>query len=107
MLPADLFIKIGAESGINEFQIQKKIDNLKKKQEQLKAQIQNLEAAEKTQEKKRDTRRKILVGAYYFDNAIKDDNFNEIARLMDGCLTRQSDRELFDLSALESESINR
>lgn len=85
----------------------KKLDVLKKKQAQLKAQIQNLEAAEKSREKKRDTRRKILVGAYYIDNAIKDDNFNDIARLMDSYLTRQSDRELFDLSALESESINR
>lgn len=77
----------------------KKLENLKKKQDQLKAQIQSLEAAEKSREKKRDTRRKILIGAYYLDKAIKEDRFNEVAQLMDGYLTRQSDRELFDLLA--------
>ena len=84
----------------------KKLDGLKKKQEQLKAQIQNLEAAEKSREKKRDTRRKILVGAYYLDKAITDDRFDEITRLMDGYLTRQSDRELFDLPQLENKTVS-
>ena len=83
----------------------KKLDALKKKQAQLKAQIQNLEAAEKSREKKRDTRRKILVGAYYLDKAVKDDRFDEITRLMDGYLTRQSDRELFDLPSTLKEDI--
>ena len=84
----------------------KKLDGLKKKQEQLKAQIQNLEAAEKSREKKRDTRRKILVGAYYLDQAITDDRFDEITRLMGSYLTRQSDRELFDLPQLENKTVS-
>ena len=84
----------------------KKLDGLKKKQEQLKAHSQNLEAAEKYREKKRDTRRKILVGAYYLDKAITDDRFDEITRLMDGYLTRQSDRELFDLPQLENKTVS-
>lgn len=84
----------------------KKLDGLKKKQEQLKAQIQNLEAAEKSREKKRDTRRKILVGAYYLDKAITDDRFDEITRLMGSYLTRQSDRELFDLPQLENKTVS-
>ena len=36
-----------------------------KKKAQPNAQLQALEAAEETLEKKRDTRRKILSGAYY------------------------------------------
>ncbi|MCB1826829.1 MAG: mobilization protein [Coxiellaceae bacterium] len=82
----------------------KKLENLKKKQDQLKAQIQAMEAAEKTREKKRDTRRKILIGAYYQDKAIKENRFDEIIKLMDGYLNRNSDRVLFDLPPLEEES---
>ena len=75
----------------------KKLESLKKKQDQLKAQIQALEAAEKTREKKRDTRRKILIGAYYLDKAKSENSFDEIVKLMDDYLTRNSDRILFDL----------
>lgn len=82
----------------------KKLESLKKKQGQLKAQIQALEAAEKTREKKRDTRRKILIGAYYLDQAIKENRFDEIVKLMDGYLNRNSDRVLFDLPQLEEKS---
>ena len=82
----------------------KKLESLKKKQDQLKAQIQALEAAEKTREKKRDTRRKILIGAYYLDKAIKENRFDEIVKLMDGYLNRNSDRMLFDLLPLEEKS---
>ena len=79
----------------------KKLESLKNKQEQLKAQIQALESAEKTREKKRDTRRKILIGAYYQDKAIKENCFDEIVKLRDGYLNRNSDRVLFDLPPLE------
>ena len=82
----------------------KKLERLKKKQDQLKAQIQALESAEKTREKKRDTRRKILIGAYYLDKAIKENRFDEIVKLMDGYLNRNSDRMLFDLPPLEEKS---
>ena len=80
------------------------LDHLKKKHDQLKAQIQALEAAEKTREKKRDTRRKILIGAYYQDKAITENRFDEIVKLMDGYLTRNVDRVLFDLPPLEEKS---
>ncbi|HAU2041529.1 TPA: mobilization protein, partial [Legionella pneumophila] len=48
---------------------QSRLDALKKKQEQLRAQIQKLESLEKSRERKRDTRRKILVGSYFIDKA--------------------------------------
>lgn len=82
----------------------KKIDGLKKKQAQLKAQIQALEAAERSREKKRDTRRKILIGAYYLDQAHQTNRFNEIVDIMDRYLTRESDRALFDLPARKNQA---
>ena len=44
-----------------------KIETLKQKKEQLNARIQKLEALQKSRERKRDTRRKILIGAYFMD----------------------------------------
>lgn len=82
----------------------KKLEALKKKQDQLKAQIQSLEAAEKTRERKRDTRRKILIGAYYLDKAVEENRFDGIINLMSGYLNRDSDRALFDLPPLEKKS---
>src|SRR5690349_11231077 len=71
------------------------LEKLKKKQSQIKAQIQKLEASEKHREKKQDTRRKILIGSYYLDKARKENTAEELYRCMDGYLTRDSDRSLF------------
>ena len=76
-----------------------KLDKLKEQREQINARIQKLEAAEKAREKKRDTRRKILVGAYYLDKAKNEGRFEEVKQAMDEFLTRKSDRVLFDLTA--------
>jgi len=75
-----------------------KLDSLKKKQEQLKAQIQALEASESARERKRETRRKILVGAFYLDKAREENRFEDIVKRMDDYLTREADRILFGLS---------
>ncbi len=80
----------------------KKLETLKKKQQQLNAQIQALEAAEKTRERKRETRRKILIGAYYLDQARADGTWENLVKRMDGYLNRNSDHVLFDLAPLES-----
>ena len=74
---------------------------LKKKQAQLDAQVQALEAAEKTRDRKRETRRKILLGAYYLEQARKDGTFDEVVSKMDGYLKRKSDRALFGLPEKE------
>ena len=78
-----------------------KLESLKKQQEQLKAKIQALEASEFSRERKRETRRKILVGAYYLDKARDDNKFDDLIRLMDAYLNRDSDRVLFDLALSE------
>lgn len=75
----------------------RKIDKLKKKHKQLHARIQKLEATQKTKAKKQDTRRKILVGAYYLDKAKKENRMNEVKEAMREFLTRKSDRLLFEL----------
>ena len=77
-----------------------KIVKLKKQQEVITARIQKMEAMEKHRERKRDTRRKILVGSYYLDKARKGNSIKEIKRIMDKYLKRKSDRVLFDLEPL-------
>jgi len=74
-----------------------RLDKLKQRKAQLEAQIQNLEAAEKARERKRETRRKILVGAYYLEKAKQENRWSEVCQLMDNYLSRPSDRVLFDL----------
>lgn len=74
----------------------KKLEQLEKQMEQLKARM-NLEKNRiKTKERKRDTRRKILVGAYFMEQY--KDRMDELAKLIDPFLTRENDRELFDLN---------
>ncbi|MBU1014777.1 MAG: mobilization protein [Bacteroidetes bacterium] len=63
------------------------------KQEQIKKQIASELAKQKTLEKKNDTRRKILVGAYFLEKTNPDD----IKRYMGAFLTRPADRALFGL----------
>ena len=72
----------------------------KKQREKLDARIQATEARLKNSERKKDTRRKILIGAYYLDLAAKENNMSNIKKIMDEYLKRNSDRELFDLEPL-------
>ena len=77
-----------------------KLEKLLQKEAQLKAQIQQAKAVERTMEKKRDTRRKILIGAAVMARV---DNGEwpkvDLERMMDGFLTRPNERELFNLDA--------
>lgn len=72
-----------------------KIDALKIKRERLQAQIQKLEASEKSRERKQDTRRKILVGSYFLDKAKEDGGIEPLYQLMGDYLKRESDKQLF------------
>ena len=75
----------------------KRIEKLKLRRKQLDARIQKVEASQKVKEKKQDTRRKILVGAYYLNKAKKENRMSEIKQAMEEFLTRKSDRLLFEL----------
>ena len=77
-----------------------KLEKLLQKEAQLKAQIQQAKAVERTMEKKRDTRRKILIGAAVMARV---DNGEwpkaDLEMMMDGFLTRPNERELFNLDS--------
>ena len=79
-----------------------KLQRLLEKEAQLKAQIQQAKAAERTLEKKKDTRRKILIGAAVMAR-VNSGEWPEadLRMMMDGFLTRPNERELFDLDAAE------
>ena len=67
--------------------------------QQLKAKVTKLEAMERNQAKKIDTRRKILAGSYLINQYI--DNTEGLAKLLDSFLVRDNDRELFGLKPLK------
>lgn len=85
---------------------QSRLDALKKKQEQLRSQIQKLESLEKSRERKRDTRRKILVGSYFIDKANQEGTLFDLYQQIDKYIKRNVDRELFHLEPLEEQQIS-
>ncbi len=81
--------------------IEKKIAAQLEKLKQLKAQKQAIEAREKTkqkeQERKDDTRRKILLGSYLIKKMQNEANKEKILAELNEYLTEDRDRKLFDL----------
>ena len=76
----------------------KRLEQLLKKQEELKAQIQKIKATEATQKRKEDTRKKILLGALVMEMMEKGElDRNVIEKRLDGFLSRTGDRQLFNL----------
>ena len=79
-----------------------KLQRLLEKEAQLKAQIQQAKAAERTLERKKDTRRKILIGAAVMARVdVGDWPMADLLSMMDGFLTRPNERALFDLDEAE------
>ena len=70
---------------------------LKEQRAKLEARIQAIEARAKQDERKKDTRRKILVGSYYLEQVIQNNQMDDLKKKLDSFLTRNSDRRLFDL----------
>lgn len=73
------------------------LDKLKTQREKINSRIQAAEARLKTSDRKKETRKKILIGSYYLDQALKENKLNDVKTLMDKYLKRNSDRTLFDL----------
>jgi len=86
--------------------IEKKIEAQLEKLKQLKAQKQAIEAREKTkqkeQERKDDTRRKILLGSYLIKKMQNEANKEKILAELNEYLTENRDRQLFDLPNIEA-----
>ena len=86
--------------------IEKKIDAQLEKLKQLKAQKQAIEARERTkqkeQQRKDDTRRKILLGSYLIKKMQNEANKEKILAELNEYLTENRDRQLFDLPDIEA-----
>ncbi|MEO0707578.1 MAG: hypothetical protein AAF050_18195 [Cyanobacteria bacterium J06649_5] len=84
-----------------------KLEQLLQKESQLKAQIQKAKALERTKEKKKDTRRKILIGSAIMAQ-IEAGEFSEknLITMMDTFLSRPNERDLFGLSTPEPTQSN-
>ncbi len=80
------------------------LEALIKKRAQLDARIQNLKAKEATQQRKDDTRRKILVGSYILDKNHKADTMDKIIQDLDKFLSKPNDRALFGLAPREEKT---
>lgn len=85
--------------------INEQIEDVKKRLKALNAKKQKMQAAErhKTREQKRkeDTRRKILLGAFYLQRMESNEIDKEkILKSLDGFLTENRDRVLFGLPPL-------
>ena len=85
--------------------IEKKIEAQLEKLKQLKAQKQAIEARERTkqkeQQRKDDTRRKILLGSYLIKKMQNEANKGKILAELNEYLTENRDRQLFDLPNIE------
>ena len=85
--------------------IEKKIEAQLEKLKQLKAQKQAIEAREKNknkeQQRKDDTRRKILLGSYLIKKMQNEANKEKILAELNEYLTEDRDRQLFDLPNIE------
>jgi hypothetical protein len=78
-----------------------RIEKLKAQKIKIANLIQTMEAHAKVSERKKDTRRKILLGSYYLNEARQNNQWELVQKIMDGYLKRNNDRKLFDLPELE------
>ena len=78
----------------------KQLDALLEKEKKLKAQIQQAKSLQRTSERKRQTRRQVLIGAAVLAR-VEAGLWprEELLTMMDGFLTRPNERELFELEA--------
>ena len=75
-----------------------RLEQLLKKQEELKAQIRKEKNKLVLAERKKDTRRQILLGALMLDLMKKGElDEKKIRKRLDSFLTKELDRKLFDL----------
>ncbi len=76
-----------------------RLEQLLKKQEELKAQIRKEKNKLSQAEHKQDTRRKILLGALMMEMMKKGElDEKKIMKRLDSFLTKNIDRKLFDLT---------
>lgn len=76
----------------------RRLEDLQRRRDQINAQIQTLKAKEGQVERKRDTRRKVLIGAAVLEKVKKGEwPEDKLRAMMEIYLTKAIDRELFGL----------
>lgn len=77
-----------------------RLQKLKEQQEQLNAKIKRIEQKEKEQQRKVDTRKKILIGAMVLDKMSKSEKVNaKVISELSVYLTSERDKKLFDIDS--------
>ena len=77
-----------------------RIRNLEEQRARINAEIQRVRSRESQEERKRETRRKILAGAMVLDRVARGELAEKLFKAdMDRFLEREQDRALFDLPA--------
>lgn len=81
-----------------------KLEELQKKEAQIKAQIQAIKARDSDEERKRDTRRKILIGGIVLAKVKRGEwGKDKLEALLSNELKAERDRELFGFPPLASD----
>lgn len=78
------------------FKAEGRLKMLQSRKDTIVARMQKLEAAERVAARKRELQKKILVGAYFLEQASKNGTMAELKIAMLGHLKRASDRKLFE-----------
>ena len=73
------------------------LQKLLEQQVKLDAKIKAIKAREAYQDRKNETRRKILAGAYILEKHRKEETMHQLNKELDWFLTRKNDRALFGL----------
>ena len=82
-----------------------RIRQLEEQRARINAEIQRVRSRESQEERKRDTRRKILAGAMVLDRVARGDLSEQLFKAdMDRFLEREQDRALFDLPRKTAET---
>ena len=81
-----------------------KIEKIEEQMKKLKQRLASEKAKIRNEQKKEDTRRKILVGAYFMEKY--QDNMDELTKMIDPFLTRENDRKLFGLAPVHAGAEN-
>ncbi len=76
------------------------LEKLKEQQRNLARRIQQVQARAEKLERKKDTRRKILVGSYYLSLANTPEKMEQLKKLLGDFLKRDTDRALFELNPI-------
>ena len=75
--------------------VENKLKKLQNRKSAITAKMQKLEATVKTIARKQDLQKKILVGTYYLEQAIKNGKTEELRAVMLEYLQKDVDRKLF------------